>query len=89
MTTINASDVAAAVLAAALDGKPRAGRLNAERIQSEYFPAASRSTVLRAINAANDAGDIVDLSHHGARPDWAPSRPYLLRTIANLQGARA
>ena len=83
--TINASDVAAAVLAAALNDKPHAGQLNAERLQTEYFPAASRSAVLRAINAASKAGQIVDLSHHGARPDWAPSRNYLLQTI---KGAR-
>lgn len=82
--TISSTDLAAAVLAVALGGRV-AGRVNAEYLQTHYFPTASRSAVLRAISAASRDYLIVDLSHHGARPDWAPSRDYMLQTIAELR----
>lgn len=87
--TISSTDLAAAVLAVALEPGPRSGRVNAEYLQTHYFPTASRSAVLRAISAASRDYLIVDRSHHGARPDWVPSREYMLQTIAELRGRAA
>ena len=58
---------------------------NAQNLHEQCFPTHSRSAVLKAIREACDQGLIVNSSFHGARPDWGPSRWFLLEQVRCLR----
>ena len=59
-------------------------RITTESIYDKHLSWASLSTVRKAANAAHEQGLIRNVSHHGARYEWAPSQVFLLQTITEL-----
>lgn len=65
------------------------GHVNADYLNRHYLPDASRAALLEAIREASRQCLIVDRSHHGARPDWIPSRQTMLDVIERQRTERA